>query len=77
MTGDDVKKVFVFYNYTPSLAAAILFSVLFFIVTIARITRMLMKKTWYFIPFVLGCLYKFPRAATPAIEAQPSPLPSI
>lgn len=74
MADDDVRKAFVFYNYTPSLAAAILFSVLFFIVTIAHITRMVMKKTWYFIPFVLGCLCKFQRAETPAMETRaPSP----
>ncbi|KAL1887434.1 hypothetical protein Sste5346_010229 [Sporothrix stenoceras] len=56
MAGDDVKKAFVFYNYKPNLAAAILFSVLFFIMTFAHVTRMAMKRTWYFVPFVLGCL---------------------
>lgn len=68
MAGDDVKKAFIFYNYKPNLAAAILFSVLFFIMTISHVTRMAMKRTWYFIPFVLGCLCKLDAVKPASIQ---------
>jgi hypothetical protein len=68
MAGDDIRNAFVFYNYKPAPAAAILFRVLSFITTIAHITKMMVKRTWYFSPFVLGCLCKSRRATTRAVE---------
>ena len=49
-----------FYNYDPSLVAGAIFVVLFAISTIAHLGQLVMKKTWYFIPFVIGGLCKYP-----------------
>jgi hypothetical protein len=56
MTSLFRRKVdnFQYYYYSPSLAAAILFAVLFGIVTIANLTKMILRKRWYMIPFIIG-----------------------
>ncbi|KAK8189381.1 putative RTA1 domain protein [Phyllosticta capitalensis] len=46
------------YNYQPSLAAAVIFIVLFGASTIAHVIQLTMKKTWYFIPFVIGGIFE-------------------
>ncbi|KAF3763866.1 RTA1 like protein [Cryphonectria parasitica EP155] len=49
---------FVFYHYTPSMAAAIVMCVVFFIVAALQIWFLLRHRTWYFAPFVIGCLFE-------------------
>ncbi|OJJ47356.1 hypothetical protein ASPZODRAFT_132352 [Penicilliopsis zonata CBS 506.65] len=45
---------YVLYNYTPSAAAAIIFTIAFAISTALHFWQIFTKKTWYFIPFVIG-----------------------
>lgn len=45
---------YIFYRYDPSLAAAVLFIVLFGIATLLHSFQLLRKRTWYFLPFVIG-----------------------
>lgn len=68
MAGDSVD--FKLYRYNPSLAAAIIFIVLFFTVTALHFYQMLRTRTWIFIPFVVGgvCTY----SASSSIEQQRS-----
>ncbi|KAI1463487.1 RTA1 like protein [Daldinia caldariorum] len=49
---------YVFYRYKPSMAAAIIFILLFTISAIWHIILLFRKRTWYFIPFVIGCLFE-------------------
>lgn len=47
------------YHYDPSTAANAVFVGLFALVTIAHAYILVRKKTWYFIPFLMGCICKF------------------
>ncbi|KAK4148528.1 RTA1 like protein-domain-containing protein [Chaetomidium leptoderma] len=49
---------FKLYRYDPNLAANTIFVVLFAVVTIGHVIFLARKKTWYFIPFVIGCLFE-------------------
>lgn len=50
------------YEYDPSLAATALFAGLFGISTLYHVWQLTTKKTWYFIPFVVGGLCTSPTA---------------
>ena len=54
------KGEFEFYAYTPSLPAAVIFIVLFFGSAAWHVKQLFQNRTWYFIPFVIGCLCMFP-----------------
>ncbi|KAI1843429.1 hypothetical protein JX265_013311 [Neoarthrinium moseri] len=49
---------FVFYDYQPSMAAAVIFIVLFGISAGYHLWLLVKNRTWYFIPFVIGCLFE-------------------
>ncbi|CAD6441715.1 c2c8fc5d-42c5-4a6d-9e79-da2db35c54fa [Sclerotinia trifoliorum] len=51
--------VYLLYHYNPSSAAAIIFIVLFGISAIFHIYQLSAKRTWYFIPFIIGGLFEF------------------
>ncbi|KAI1385129.1 RTA1 like protein [Hypoxylon trugodes] len=54
----DDAPTFVFYLYKPSMAAAIIFIILFSISALLHVKVLIQKRTWYFIPFVIGCLFE-------------------
>lgn len=43
-----------FYRYDPSLAAAVIFLILFLLTTTLHLYQLLRTRTWYFIPFLIG-----------------------
>lgn len=45
---------FKLYRYDPSLAAAIIFCILFLIITSIHLYQMVRTKTWILVPFVIG-----------------------
>src|SRR5437016_1820069 len=45
---------YIFYHYNPSIAAAVVFIVLFSITTILHTVQLARNRTWYFIPFLIG-----------------------
>lgn len=47
------------YNYDPSLAAALLFAVIFLATTGMHVFQMIKFRTWYWIPFVVGGSFEF------------------
>ncbi len=47
------------YEYEPSKVAPIIFIVLFGITTAYHIFQLARRRTWYFIPFVIGGFCKF------------------
>ncbi|KAA8910582.1 RTA1 like protein-domain-containing protein [Sphaerosporella brunnea] len=52
----DEPGKFVFYRYTPSLAAATIFMLAFFATSILHAVQLFRTKTWYFIPLLIGAL---------------------
>ncbi|KAK3342570.1 RTA1 like protein-domain-containing protein [Neurospora tetraspora] len=49
---------FEFFKYDPSLAANAVFVALFGITAVGHTFLLVRNRTWYFIPFVLGCLFE-------------------
>ncbi|KAJ4405939.1 hypothetical protein N0V85_004584 [Neurospora sp. IMI 360204] len=49
---------FEFFKYDPSLAANAIFVVLFGITAVGHTFLLVRNRTWYFIPFVVGCLFE-------------------
>jgi hypothetical protein len=45
---------YLLYHYNPSKVAAIIFIALFSITTLLHVFQLVKKRTWYFIPFVVG-----------------------
>lgn len=60
---------FKLYHYDPSFVAAAIFIALFALSALVHIFQLARARTWYMIPFVIGCLCKFnptsyPRSTT-------------
>lgn len=52
--GSSVLNGFEYYHYLPSMGAAVLFIVLFGLVTSLHLFLMIRSRTWFMIPFVIG-----------------------
>ncbi|KAK7408327.1 hypothetical protein QQX98_009529 [Neonectria punicea] len=61
------------YHYEPSLAAAILFAVLFGISGLAHAYQLAKGRTWYFLAFFIGILFEVVGHAARAYNANESP----
>jgi len=72
MSSDSVPK-FVLYHYDPSLAAACVFAVMFGVSTLLHIFQLLRRRTWYFIPFVVGGTFETVGYVGRAISATETP----
>ncbi|KAF1838893.1 RTA1-domain-containing protein [Decorospora gaudefroyi] len=55
----DDPNAYVLYRYRPSQVAAIIFIVAFGLTTFAHIFQLIRKRTWYFIPLVVGGICEF------------------
>lgn len=55
---DDVLN-FHFYYYHPSMAAAVIFVILFGVSTGAHFWQLLRSRTWFMIPFLIGGICTF------------------
>ena len=53
-----IHRPFAYYRYEPSLAAAVIFTILFFLTTSAHAFQLLRHRTWYFIPLLIGGIRK-------------------
>lgn len=47
---------YVFYYYDPSVPAAAIFTAIFFISSAVHAFQIIRKRTWYFIPLLIGAL---------------------
>lgn len=66
---------FKLYRYDPSLAANIVFIVLFAAVSIGHAVFLFHRRTWSFIPFLLGCMCTpFPASYSDSAEGRRWPL---
>ncbi|RAK74491.1 RTA1 domain-containing protein [Aspergillus fijiensis CBS 313.89] len=54
----NAAAVFAFYRYDPSMAGAVIFTLLFAITTIWHIVQLWRTQTWFFIPFVVGGIFE-------------------
>ncbi|KGO58568.1 Glycoside hydrolase, superfamily [Penicillium expansum] len=54
----DGQAVYELYRYTPSLAAAVLFTVLFVLATLHHFYQIVRTRSWYFIVFVIGGVFQ-------------------
>ena len=45
---------FELYRYTPSLAAAIIFIILFVVISVYHLYQVIRMRSWYFLVFVAG-----------------------
>lgn len=55
---------FALYHYTPSMGAAITFTLLFILTTSFHAFQMFRSRTWFLIPFVLGGICRSPNTPT-------------
>lgn len=49
---------FVFYHYTPTIAGAIIFTILFFAVTVQHVFQLVRYRAWFMLPVVVGGICK-------------------
>ena len=73
-TDDDPHGGFVFYHYEPSMAAAIIFVLLFGASSILHSAQMFMTRTWFMIPFLIGGYCKYTLALAPCKQHKGWPL---
>jgi hypothetical protein len=45
---------FAYYRYDPSMAAAVIFTLLFMGTTFYHIFKLVKTRTWFFVPFAIG-----------------------
>lgn len=56
---DWQHAVFSFYRYTPTVAAAAIFCILFLLSSILHLFQMCKTRCWYLTPLVVGCFCAF------------------
>lgn len=61
---ENVHGDFEFFRYNPSTAGNVVFVVLFAVPAAAHAYMLVKRKTWYFLPFLIGCLCKSGGAAS-------------
>ncbi|KAH9225699.1 hypothetical protein K456DRAFT_1755352 [Colletotrichum gloeosporioides 23] len=62
-----------YYRYDPSLPAAIIFAVCFGLSAAGHAFQLVKTRTWYFIPFLIGCIVEVVGYAGRAINAIETP----
>ncbi|KAH0436469.1 rta1 domain-containing protein [Colletotrichum camelliae] len=62
-----------YYRYDPSLPAAIIFAVCFGLSAAGHAFQLVKTRTWYFIPFLIGCIVEVVGYAGRAISATETP----
>ncbi|KPM41928.1 hypothetical protein AK830_g4655 [Neonectria ditissima] len=61
------------YHYDPSLAAAVIFAVVFGISALGHTYQMVQRRTWYFTAFLIGVLFEVGGYAARAVNASETP----
>jgi len=54
----DALDGFQYYHYSPSMAAAIIFVILFGVATSLHFYQMFRSRTWFLVPFVIGGIFE-------------------
>ncbi|ENI01011.1 hypothetical protein COCC4DRAFT_204740 [Bipolaris maydis ATCC 48331] len=64
---------FKLYRYNPSMAAAVIFIILFLLVSGLHLYQMVRTRTWILVPFVIGGFFQFAGYIARAMSAAESP----
>ncbi|KAK2761833.1 rta1 domain-containing protein [Colletotrichum kahawae] len=72
-TTEQPSRGFVFYHYEPSMVAAVIFIGVFGISGLLHIWQLIRSRTWYFIPFVIGCIFETVGYLGRAMSSQEAP----
>ncbi|CAG9939871.1 unnamed protein product [Clonostachys rosea f. rosea IK726] len=64
---------FKLYHYTPTFGGAVAFAVFFAIASGRHIQLLFKKRTWFFIPFIVGCLFETIGYAARAYSSKQTP----
>jgi hypothetical protein len=67
---------FLLYHYDPSFVAAAIFIVLFALSAVVQLYQLVRSRTWYMIPFLIGCICKVPRVRKVRYDEALTKLPS-
>jgi hypothetical protein len=51
---DSTTTKYILYHYNPSFVAAVIFIALFALSSLLHLFQLIRKRTWYFIPFLIG-----------------------
>ncbi len=54
MADEGASVGFKYYRYDPSLAAAVIFIMLFLVISVFHTWKLIRTKTWFFIAFAVG-----------------------
>jgi hypothetical protein len=71
---DSQYQEYKLYRYDPSIAAAVIFIILFFLVTVLHFYQMVRTKTYFFFPFAIGGIFEIIgfAAVSQTLNAQPT-----
>ena len=64
---------FKYYRYDPSLAAAIIFMVLFSLTSLFHLYQLIRARTWYFLALVIGAIFEMIGYIGRILSSQQSP----
>ncbi|KAF5257071.1 hypothetical protein FOXYS1_12419 [Fusarium oxysporum] len=64
---------YIFYNYNPNMVAAVIFIAVFGLSALLHTYQLIRSRTWYFIPFLIGCLFECVGYVGRALSAQEAP----
>ncbi|OLN88213.1 Protein RTA1-like protein 1 [Colletotrichum chlorophyti] len=70
---EGASSGFQFYHYEPSMVAATVFVIVFGVSGFLHIWQLCRHRTWYFIPFVIGCVFEAMGYVGRALSAQEAP----
>ncbi|KAB8606219.1 hypothetical protein FH972_025850 [Carpinus fangiana] len=70
---DYKNAIWAYYRYEPSIAAAILFAILFFLITTFQSWQIYKAKNWYYVVFVIGGLFEVIGYIGRAVSASQTP----
>ena len=66
-SNSDGAVTFALYRYTPSIPAAVIMAVAFGFLGVFHAYRLIRERTYFFIPFIIGLICKFPLYLSPMI----------
>ncbi|KAF6836367.1 rta1 domain-containing protein [Colletotrichum musicola] len=72
-SSEAAPQAFQFYHYEPSMGLAVAFVAVFAISAVLHIWQLTRARTWYFVPFVIGCLFEAIGYAGRAMSANEAP----
>lgn len=54
-SSEQDQDAFLLFRYTPSLAAAVIFALIFIALSLLHSYQVMVTRTWFFIAFLFGC----------------------